>query len=118
MAALWYDSNACTSPFEDRQVHVAWTAWVSTVKSMTTAARDHLNGAVAGSAVMSSAGSRTTASSRKEHPAMATPGTVRAAVIRAVTYRRVSTFGQLGGTSPETQRGVLAGGALGFYGIN
>jgi DNA invertase Pin-like site-specific DNA recombinase len=34
---------------------------------------------------------------------MATPGTVRAAVIRAVTYRRVSTFGQLGGTSPETQ---------------
>src|SRR5215216_7902993 len=96
-------SNACTSPFKDRQVHVAWTAWVSTVKSMTTAARDHLNGAVAGSAVMSSAGSRTTASSRKEHPAMATPGTVRAAVIRAVTYRRVSTFGQLGGTSPETQ---------------
>src|SRR5438034_412 len=80
---------------------VTWR--VAPVKSMTTAARDHLNGAVAGSAVMSSAGSRTTASSRKEHPAMATPGTVRAAVIRAVTYRRVSTFGQLGGTSPETQ---------------
>jgi DNA invertase Pin-like site-specific DNA recombinase len=34
---------------------------------------------------------------------MATPSTVHAAVIRAATYRRVSTFSQLGGTSPETQ---------------
>jgi DNA invertase Pin-like site-specific DNA recombinase len=37
------------------------------------------------------------------HPAMATSGTVRAASIRAVSYRRVSSFDQLGGTSPETQ---------------
>jgi hypothetical protein len=25
---------------------------------------------------------------------------------------------RLKGTSPETQRGVLAGGAMGFYGLN
>ena len=34
---------------------------------------------------------------------MATSSTAHAAVIRAVSYRRVSSFDQLGGTSPETQ---------------
>jgi site-specific DNA recombinase len=37
------------------------------------------------------------------HPAMATSGKDRAASIRAVSYRRVSSSDQLGGTSPETQ---------------
>jgi site-specific DNA recombinase len=34
---------------------------------------------------------------------MTTSGPLRAAAFRAVTYRRVSSFDQLGGTSPETQ---------------
>lgn len=34
---------------------------------------------------------------------MATSSIAHAAVIRAVSYRRVSSFDQLGGTSPETQ---------------
>jgi len=38
-----------------------------------------------------------------EGQAMTTPPPIRAATVRAVTYRRVSTSRQTGGTSPETQ---------------
>ena len=38
---------------------------------------------------------------------MAASGKDRAASIRAVSYRRVSSSDQLGGTSPETQLALL-----------